>query len=82
MIIEIPSWINVYVKDNRYIRIYFEFTITDMFMYHSYFSINDFVKNIMKQMGFNGNDYRVFVDFYRYPVPKVRITVQFPRVVE
>jgi len=53
-----------------------------MFMFRSYFSVNGFVRDIMRCMGFDGGDYRVFVDFYRYPVPKVRITVQFPRVVE
>ena len=52
-----------------------------MFAFKSYFSVNDFVRDIMRCMGFDGNDYRVFVDFYRYPKPRVRIVVQFPRVV-
>jgi len=79
--IELPSWVNVWVRDNKYIRIYFEFAVADMFMFRSFFSVSDFVRDVMKSMGFDGNDYRVFVDFYRYPKPRVRIVVQFPRVV-
>ena len=53
-----------------------------MFAFKSYFSINDFVKSIAMKMGIPNGSYRVFVDFYRYPKPRVRVVVQFPRVVE